>query len=201
MRVAPPMRFAILGIAAVFAARAEPNLRGDVDLMVGAATVAESGYPFAPALGAFVGADLYDMVTPGVRFLGVAGARDPAFAQGSLRAYSAVAEIRLHSPGETQFWVSAGAGRGELIQLQCRCDLQTFAGARPGVSLTMAVGMRTFVLAGVAGLGGQIGLTRWSNVTRVTPLGPSGSRPVEVLQEGSLWAVTLGITVSGRTPR
>jgi hypothetical protein len=201
LRFAPHKRFALLGVAAAFAARGEPNLRGDVDLMLGATTVAESGYPFAPAVGAFVGADLYDMVTPGIRFLGVAGARDPAFAHGSIRAYSAAAEVRLHSPGETQFWVSAGAGPGQLLQLQCQCDLQTFAGARPGVSLSMAIGVRTFILADVAGLGGQIGLTRWSHVTRVTPLGPAGSRPVDGFQEGGLWAVTLGITVSGRTPR
>jgi hypothetical protein len=95
--------------------------------------------------------------------------------------------------------MSAGAGRGELLQLQCNCDLQTFAGARPGMSLNLALGFRSFVLRGVGGVGGQIGVTRWSNVSRTVPLGPGGGRAPDVVREGDLWAVTVGITLSGRT--
>jgi len=67
------------------------------------------------------------------------------------------------------------------------------------MSLSMAVGVRSFMLAGLAGVGGQVGLTRWSHVSRVTALGPAGGRAPEALREGDLWAVTVGITVSGRT--
>jgi hypothetical protein len=194
-----PMRLAWLLLLLPVATRAaEPNVRGDVDLLLGTATATESGYPFVPAVGMFVGADFYDMITPGVRFLGVAGARELGMAEG-IRAYATAAELRVHTPGETQFWVSAGAGRGQLSQLQCDCDVQTFAGARPGMSLGVAIGARSFLLGGLAGVGGQIGLTRWPNVSRVTPLGPAGGRSPETLREGNLWAVTFGITVSGRT--
>jgi hypothetical protein len=194
-----PMRFAWLILLAPLAARAEgPNLRGDVDLLLGTTTSTESGSPFAPAFGVFVGADVYDMFTPGLRFLGVAGSRELGMAD-SMRAYATAAELRVHTPGDTQFWISAGAGRGRLSQLQCDCNVQTSASARPGMSLSMAVGARSFLLGGLAGVGGQIGLTRWSHVTRVVALGPAGGRSPTALQEGDLWAVTVGITVSGRT--
>ena len=199
MGYVPPMRLAWLLLVLPVATRAaEPNMRGDVDLLLGTTTTTESGYPFVPAVGMFVGADFYDMITPGIRFLGVAGARELGMTEG-IRAYATAAELRLHTPGETQFWVSAGAGRGQLSQLQCDCDVQTFAGARPGMSLSVAIGARSFVLAGMAGVGGQIGLTRWTHVSRVTALGPSGGRSPETLREGDLWGVTVGITVSGRT--
>jgi hypothetical protein len=194
-----PMRFAWLMLLLPLAARASgPNLRGDVDFLLGTAASTESGYPFAPAVGVFVGADVYDMFTPGIRFLGVTGARELGMTEG-LRAYATGAELRVHTPGDPQFWISAGAGRGQLTQLQCECDVQTFAGARPGMSLSMAIGARSFLLGGLAGLGGEIGLTRWTHVSRVTQLGPGGGRAPTALREGDLWAVTVGITVGGRT--
>jgi len=126
------MRFAWLLLVAPIVARADgPSLRGDLDLLLGTATTTERGYPFAPAVGVFVGADVYDMITPGVRFLGVTGARELGMTEG-IRAYAAAAELRVHTPGETQFWLSAGAGRGQLSQLQCDCEVQTFAGRNPG---------------------------------------------------------------------
>jgi hypothetical protein len=193
------MRFAWLVLLAPLVARASgPNLRGDVDLLLGTTTTTESGYPFAPAVGVFVGADVYNLFTPGVRFLGIAGSRELGMTD-SIRAYATAAELRVHTPGDTQFWISAGVGRGQLSQLQCDCEVQTFAGARPGMSLSMAVGARSFLLGGLGGVGGQIGLTRWSHVSRVTSLGPAGGRAPSSLQEGNLWAVTVGITVSGRT--
>jgi hypothetical protein len=194
-----PMRLAWVLLLVPLAARAEgPNLRGDVDFLLGTATTTESGYPFVPALGVFVGADVYDLITPGVRFLGVAGGRELGMTDG-MRAFATGAEIRVHTPGDTQFWVSAGAGRGQLSQLQCDCDVQTFAGSRPGMSLTVGLGARRFVLGGLAGVGGEIGLTRWPHVTRVVELGPGGARAPTALRESELWAVTVGITVSGRT--
>ena len=199
MGYVPPMRFAWLLLLLPVATRAaDANPRGDVDLLLGTTATAESGVPFVPAIGMFVGADFYDMITPGVRFLGVTGARELGMAEG-IRAYATAAELRVHTPGETQFWVSAGAGRGQLSQMQCDCDVQTFAGSRPGMSLSLAIGARSFLLGGMAGVGGQIGLTRWPHVSRVTTLGPSGGRSPETLREGDLWGLTVGITVSGRT--
>ena len=190
--------FASLLLLAPFAASAQPEVRGDLDLLLGTTTTPDGGYPFVPAVGAFVGADFFDVVTPGVRFLGVDGASAPS--QGSIRAYSMAAEIRVHSPGDNQFWMSAGAGRGELLQLQCNCDVQTFVSARPGMSLNVALGFRSFAaLRGLGGVGGQIAMTRWSNVSRTVPLGPGDGRAPEVVREGELWAVTVGITLSGRT--
>ena len=174
------------------------NLRADMDLLLGTAASTESGYPFAPAVGVFLGADVYDMFTPGVRFLGVTGARELGMTEG-LRAYAAAAELRVHTPGDPQFWVSAGVGRGQLSQLQCECDVQTFAGARPGMSVSMAVGARSFLMGGFAGVGGQVGLTRWTHVSRVSEMGPAAGRAPITLREGDLWAVTFGITIGGRT--
>jgi len=65
----------------------------------------------------------------------------------------------------------------------------------------MAVGARSFLLGGLAGVGGQIGLTRWSHVSRMTEMGPSAGRAPVKLHEGDLWAVTFGITIGGRTSR
>jgi hypothetical protein len=195
------MRFASLLLLLPLAARGgDANVRGDIDLLLGTAASTESGYPFAPAVGVFVGADVYDMFTPGIRFLGVTGARELGMTEG-LRAYATGAELRVHTPGDPQFWVSAGAGRGQLSQLQCECDVQTFAGSRPGMSLSMAVGARSFLLGGLAGVGGHIGLTRWSHVSRMTEMGPSAGRAPVKLREGDLWAVTFGITIGGRTSR
>jgi hypothetical protein len=188
--------FAGLTLLAPLTASAQPEVRGDLDVLVGTTTTPDGAYPFAPALGAFVGADFFDLITPGVRFLGVDGA---TARQGSIRAYSMAAEVRVHSPGDNQFWMSAGAGRGELLQLQCNCDVQTFAGARPGMSLNVAVGFRSFVVRGLGGVGGQITMTRWSNVSRTVPLGPGGGRAPDVVREGNLWGLTVGITLSGRT--
>ena len=199
MRNAAPRRLAWLLFLAALAAPAEPAIRGDLDLLVGTTTTPDRSYPFVPALGAFVGADFFNLITPGVRFLGVGGARSPSFSQGSIRAYATAAEIRVHTPGDAQFWMSAGAGPGELLRLQCDCDPQTFAGARPGMSLSVALGFRSFMLSGLGGIGGQIGLTRWSNVSRNVPLGPGGGRSPEAVREGDLWALTVGITLSGRT--
>ena len=189
--------FASLFLLAPFAAFAQPEVRGDLDLLVGTTTTPDGAYPFVPAVGAFVGADFFDLVTPGVRFLGVDGAAGAN--QGSIRAYSMAGEVRVHSPGDNQFWVSAGVGRGELLQLQCNCDVQTFAGARPGMSLNVAMGFRSFLLRGWGGVGGQIGMTRWSNVSRSVPLGPGGGRAPDAVREGDVWGVTVGITLSGRT--
>jgi hypothetical protein len=189
--------FASLLLLAPAAALAQPEVRGDADLLLGTTTTPDGAYPFAPAIGAFIGADFFNLVTPGVRFLGVDGAAGAG--QGTIRAYAMAAEIRVHSPGDTQFWMSAGAGRGELLQLQCNCDTQTFAGARPGMSLNVAVGFRSFVLRGLGGVGGQVAMTRWTHVSRTVPLGPGAGRAPDTVREGDLWAVTVGITLSGRT--
>src|ERR671939_193406 len=87
-------------------------------------------------------------------------------------------------------------GRGELVQLQCNCDPQTFVGARPGMSLNVALGFRTFLVRGIGGVGGQVAVTRWSNVSRTVPLGPGAGRAPDTVREGNLWAVTVGITLS-----
>lgn len=189
--------FASLLLLAPFAASAQPEVRGDLDLLLGTTTTPDGAYPFAPAVGAFVGADFFDLLTPGVRFLGVDGASGAS--EGTIRAYAMAAEIRVHSPGDNQFWMSAGAGRGELLQLQCNCDPQTFVGARPGMSLNVALGFRSFLVRGIGGVGGQVAVTRWSNVSRTVPLGPGAGRAPDTVREGNLWAVTVGITLSGRT--
>jgi hypothetical protein len=125
----------------------------------------DTPYPWAPILTGRAGVDLWDVFTPSVRVFTVAGpvgsdyARDGA---SGYRAISGLLELRVHSPGDTQIYASAGAGVGRLIGLQ---RSQAFESHRilgkVGPAFLGVVGVRHLLSSKIA-IGGEIATSVWT---------------------------------------
>jgi hypothetical protein len=144
---------------------------------------ASGGYPFAaPALQSRVAVDFSDLLSVGATFLAIVGGEAPNGVSSSppfpgqsegLRAFTATAllfSLRIHSSGSPQLWAEGGLGVGHLISLQTENSFEHAPlRGHAGLSTRLAAGLRWPVSNRVL-LGGELGLTSWSNVES----GPTG---------------------------
>jgi hypothetical protein len=158
------------------------------------------GYPLAaPALQSRVAVDFSDQWSCGATFLAVVGGEAPNRIYASLntpgpKAFKATAllfSLRVHSSGSLQFWAEGGLGVGHLISLQTENAFEHAPlRGHAGLSTRLAAGLRSSVGNRFL-LGGDFGLTTWSNVES-GPTGYNGTR----LSGLSTYAVTLLLSLT-----
>jgi hypothetical protein len=184
---------------------AAPNANVELELGAGAAHSLESdstssSYPFAVlALQPRVAVDLWNTFSVGASFLGIiggeavngAGGFTTATGHGAFTATATLLSVRVHSPGAPQVWAEFGGGIGHLISLQTDNSFEHAPlRGHAGFSMRLAGGAR-WPVGPTLLLGGELGLTRWSNV-ETGPTGPSG-----VPTSGrSTWALNLLFTTT-----
>ena len=158
-----------------------------------------SGYPLAaPVLQSRLALDISDIVSGGATFLAVMGGEAanrvsgvPDTGNKAFKATALLFSLRVHSSGSFQLWGEGGLGVGHLISLQTD-NSREHAPLRghAGLSARLAAGIRSSVGKRFL-LGGELGLTRWSNVES-GPTGPFGAS----LSGLSTWAMTLLLSVT-----
>ena len=140
---------------------------------------ASGGYPLAaPVIQSRLALDLGDALSCGATFLaapgGEAANRISSVPDTQNRAFKATAllfSLRVHSSGRLQFWGEGGLGIGHLISLQTENSFEHAPlRSHAGLSARLAGGIRSAVGKRLL-LGGELGLTRWSNVES----GPTGA--------------------------
>jgi len=115
-----------------------------------------------PVFSMRAGVDLWGFFAPGVRFTGVVGRprRDPVSGAQPDRAWTLLAEARLHTPGRVQAFVDLGLGAGRIIHRQ----------DEPQLAFQIGAGIRGFVTPALA-IGGGITVPVWTH-TREFPQVP-----------------------------
>ena len=167
------------------AARGE---RFEVELGAGAAKNIE--HSPAPVVSLRVGTDFVDVFAPGIRATAMVGPDvprrrgDPA----ANRAWSVLAELRMHTPGRVQAYLDLGVGVGRLVQEGSRLDFTAMAGST-GLAFQIGAGMRAH-LASRLTMGIGLVMPVWTGVASdlrediVGTIGPA-SRFVEI----GLWGL------------
>lgn len=137
--------------------------------------------PAAPALMARVGADFFEHFAVSATLLGIAGretstslsfcAGGPitprcSTGNGSFKAISGLAMLRLHTAGELQLFGEGGIGPGHLISVSAD-DLFENPGqhGRGGLAYLFGGGARWFAAQHVT-VGFELAWTWWTNVSR-----------------------------------
>jgi hypothetical protein len=184
-----------------------PSFNVELELGGGLAHSLESsldvngGYALAtPALQSRLAVDYSDLLSLGATFLAVMGGEAVNRASawpgnvGGNRAFKATAllfSLRVHSSGSPQFWAEGGLGVGQLISLQTDKTLEHAPlRGHAGLATRLATGLR-WALGERFLLGGELGLTRWSNVES----GPTGCCGYS-LSGLDTWAATLLFSVT-----
>ena len=190
-------------LVALLVAAPTPNV--ELELGAGAAHPLEgdstsSSYPFASfTLQPRVALDLWNTFSVGASFLAIVGGEavngtagvPTDTGHGAFTATSTLLSARVHSPGPPQVWAELGGGIGHLISLQTdnsfeHAPLRSHA----GFSMRLAGGARWPVGPRLL-LGGELGLTRWSNV-ETGATGPFGNPT----SGRSTWALNLLFTTT-----
>jgi hypothetical protein len=119
-----------------------------------------------PVFSMRAGVDLWGFFAPGVRFTGVVGRprRDPVSGAQPDRAWTLLAEARLHTPGRVQALLDLGLGAGRIIPHD----------DEPGVAFQIGAGIRGFVTPALA-IGGGIAVPVWTQ-TRAFPQAQPASK-------------------------
>jgi hypothetical protein len=140
-----------------------------------------ASYPWAPIFTGRAGIDLWDAFTPSIRIFTVAGPAGLDFGinGAGYRAISGLLELRIHSPGDTQLYASAGAGVGRLIGLQQNdsYDARRITG-KVGPAFLGLLGVRHLLLSKMA-IGGEIAASVWTRGEHGANRGANGPLPPE----------------------
>jgi hypothetical protein len=151
-------------------------VRGDpveVELAAGGAYHPEG--PTAPVVSGRIGIDFWDFFSPGIRATAVLGGEgvgdtvDNSPDSSGNRAWSVLAELRLHTPGRVQFFLDLGAGVGRLVRIQSGV-FYAYAGS-PGAAFNLGVGLRGYLLPRLA-MGIAVAAPIWTGVHPDTPAPP-----------------------------
>jgi hypothetical protein len=170
---------ALFGVLLLLVPAATRADRGEVEIAGGAGGVSLPGsLQHDPVLSVRVGYDLWDFFSPGVRVTGVLGPEGLDFIGGGTpldptgdRAWSVLAEVRLHTPGRVQALVDLGAGLGRLVRIQGASDETLATVGDVGPAFQAGGGLRVFVVPGFAvGLGAAV--MRWTHTHSAPHSGP-----------------------------
>jgi hypothetical protein len=153
--------------------------------------------PTAPIVSLRFGGDTWSFLAPGIRATAVLGEEGVQIVSDSTpdgsgnRAWSLLAELRLHSPGRLQAFLDLGAGVGNLVRLQ-NGVFDSRAGS-VGPAFRIGVGVRGYVTPRFA-LGLGLAAPIWTGVRPDTPAPPGTARPATTLGELALCgSITLPI--------
>src|SRR4051812_13748169 len=152
------------------AVRGEPV---EVELAAGGTYHPEG--PTAPVVSGRIGIDFWDFFSPGLRATAVLGSEglkatsDNSPDSSGNRAWSALAELRLHTPRRVQFFLDLGAGVGRLVRIQSGV-FYAYAGS-PGPAFNLGVGLRGYLLPRLA-MGISVAAPIWTRVHPETPAPP-----------------------------
>jgi hypothetical protein len=157
--------------AALESARAEAQPALELEFAAGAGSAGSSSnlgnyssFPWAPVLTGRAGVDLWNVFTPSVRIFTVAGPAGLDYGRDAsgYRAISGLLELRVHSPGDTQVYASAGAGVGRLIGLQRRDAFESHRIiGKAGPAFLGLVGVRRLLSPKIA-IGGEVATSFWT---------------------------------------
>jgi hypothetical protein len=188
-----PRRYTMMFALALCAAALQPALADaqpslELEVASGAGKAESSSrsangasYPWAPILTGRAGVDLWDAFTPSIRIFTVAGPAGLDFGinGAGYRAISGLLELRIHSPGDTQLYASAGAGVGRLIGLQQNdsYDARRITG-KVGPAFLGLLGVRHLLLSKMA-IGGEIAASVWTRGEHGANRGANGPLPPE----------------------
>ncbi|HXN82242.1 MAG TPA: hypothetical protein VN883_07165, partial [Myxococcales bacterium] len=134
-----------------------------------------------PILTGRAGIDLWDAFTPSIRIFTVAGPAglDYGTNASGYRAISGLLELRIHSPGDTQIYASAGAGVGRLIGLQQNQSYDTrMITGKVGPAFLGLLGVRHLLWSKIA-IGGEIAASVWTRGEHAGNRGAYGPLPPE----------------------
>ena len=177
----------LLAAIVLFASLAARGERLELELDGGAAYNPEG--PTAPVVSLRFGGDAWSFLAPGIRATAVLGAEGVQIVNDSTvdgsgnRAWSLLAELRLHSPGRVQAFLDLGAGVGSLVRLQSGV-FDSYAGS-VGPAFRIAVGLRGYVTPRLA-LGLSFAAPIWTGVRPDTPVPPGTARPATSFVELAL---------------
>jgi hypothetical protein len=139
----------------------------DVEVQAGYLTDSTTSAPAAAIAG---GLDIADLVALRLHFTGAFGSpldhasgASPNLDPSGFRAWRLLLEARLHTAGELQFHVSAGAGVARLADWQCNCNESEWLHGKTAFSARGAAGMRAFVAGGLT-VSAEFEVSRWSGL-------------------------------------
>jgi hypothetical protein len=163
-----------LCLAALHSARAQgdPQPALELELAGGVGKAGSSSqlgtnspYPWAPIVTGRAGIDLWNVFTPSVRVFAVAGPSELDYTATDPSEYGAVSgllELRVHSPGDTQIYASAGAGIGRVFGLQRTNAFESNRiFSQTGPAFLGVVGVRRLLSPKFA-IGGEIATSFWT---------------------------------------